>query len=437
MSRAVSADFVSRIAGVVGGENCREQGTAIAGAVPLYTVAPANAEEMTSLLRVCSEHKLAVTALGSGLHQYLGMPPQPPFIALTLTRLRQVEHYDPGDLTIGVGAGMSLRELDTLIAPHRQWLPLLSVPQRSQLGHGSIGGALATALHGPLKHAFGGVREFCIGVHFATGDGKRAKGGGRVVKNVAGYDLMKLLISSYGTLGVITSASFKLFPRPRNTVTFVCQFETSGLAIEFRDRVQASPLSPLTLEMVSPGAARLLRYREDAAEHWQILLRASGSDRQFARYRQELGSAVSNELSGPDEIDLWCAVDDFEFNLPAHALVLSISCPIADTEKLFAALDRSAAERGLQCACIGRAGVGSFLLGVWADDRSAEGLAGALHGIRAALPPSVITTVRRSPEQLKSSLPLWQIRSGELELMRTLKNALDPAWILNRGRYFV
>ena len=83
---------------------------------------------------------------------------------------------------------------------------------------------LAAAKHGPLRQGFGGVRDFCIGIRFVTGDGRKAKGGGRVVKNVAGYDLMKLLIGSYGTLAVITSASFKLFPAPRQTRTFLAEF---------------------------------------------------------------------------------------------------------------------------------------------------------------------------------------------------------------------
>ena len=88
----------------------------------------------------------------------------------------------------------------------------------------TVGGVLATASHGPLRHGYGALRDFCIGIRFVTGDGRRAKGGGRVVKNVAGYDLMKLLIGSYGTLAVITSASFKLFPAPRQTRTFLAEF---------------------------------------------------------------------------------------------------------------------------------------------------------------------------------------------------------------------
>src|SRR5437773_8310079 len=97
----------------------------------------------------------------------------------------------------------------------------------------TIGGVLACNASGPMKVGFGGVRDYCIGIHFVTADGKIAKGGGKVVKNVAGYDLMKLLIGSYGTLGVITSANFKVFPRPRQTRTFIAEFANLTEAIEF------------------------------------------------------------------------------------------------------------------------------------------------------------------------------------------------------------
>ena len=176
----------------------------------------------------------------------------------------------------------------------------------------TVGGMLATASHGPLRHGYGALRDFCIGIRFVTGDGRRAKGGGRVVKNVAGYDLMKLLIGSYGTLAVITSASFKLFPAPRQTRTFLAEFATAKEAMEFRDRVMRSPLSPMCLELVSPGARRLMR-PEMTADAWVICVRAAGSDAVLARYRKELGPAITRELEGDSEGKMWREIENFPF----------------------------------------------------------------------------------------------------------------------------
>lgn len=454
MRSTLRQDFIARLRGIVGQqflvssfqfpEGPKEPSTQVekmetiseklCGATPEITLAPGSADEVAAVLHVCSEEKIPIVPLGSGLQQSSGLSPQAPFVALQTDRLKETEHYDPGDLTVGVGAGTTLRQLDELIRPHQQWLPVLGFPERVGLGGATVGGMLAIAMHGPLKHAFGGAREFCIGVHFVTGDGKRGKGGGRVVKNVAGYDLMKLLIGSYGTLGVITSASFKLFPRPRQTVTFVSQFHSASEAIQFRDHLIASPLGPITLEIVSPNAARLLRGGTDPDGDWRIVVRAGGSDRQMSRYRMELGDAVTAELSGENEAAAWAAIEDFESKLPPNALLLSVICPISDVGQVISSAERAATERGLQLLCIGRAGIGSLVIALTGENAQTTS---AVHSLRAALPPRVIITVRRAPAELRASISPWQIPSAELEIMRTLKNALDPAWILNRGRYFV
>jgi FAD/FMN-containing dehydrogenase len=162
-----------------------------------------------------------------------------------------------------------------------------------------------------MRHAHGGVRDFCIGIQFVTADGKLAKGGGRVVKNVAGYDMMKLLIGSFGTLGIIVGANFKVFPRPAQTREFIAEFGSPEEAIAFRDRVLASPLTPMCLDIVSPRAAEYLPH-VGASVPWRVLVRAGGSDAVLARYRAELGSAIVREVQGADEEDDWRRLADFD-----------------------------------------------------------------------------------------------------------------------------
>src|SRR5205814_1536605 len=182
----------------------------------------------------------------------------------------------------------------------------------------TIGGVLATNAHGPMKMGFGGVRDYCLGIHFVTGDGKIAKGGGKVVKNVAGYDLMKLLIGSYGSLGVITSANFKVFPAPQQTVTLICHFGTLVEAIALRDSVLKSPLSPLACEIINPAALEYLHESEPrdpddwapdasprSAACWKLALRFAGSDRVLSRIRSDLNCFVSSVLGGSEEAALW------------------------------------------------------------------------------------------------------------------------------------
>src|SRR5437868_6872760 len=121
---------------------------------------------------------------------------------------------------------------------------------------------------------------------------------------------MKLLIGSQGTLAVITSASFKLFPAPRQTRTFLAEFASGMQALTFRNAVVRSPLSPMCLELISPGAREIMRPGMDSAS-WVVCMRAAGSDAVLARYRSELGSAITRELEGDKEAEMWRAVSQF------------------------------------------------------------------------------------------------------------------------------
>ena len=276
----------------------------VLGMVPGIAVKPGSADEIAAILQLANEYGLSVVPAGGFTQQQTGnLPPQVDILLYT-SRLTEVEHYDPGDLTVGVGAGCTVAQLSSMVAANGLLFagdPAL--PQRC-----TVGGMLATGMYGPLRHGYGGLRDYCIGIRFVTGDGRKAKGGGRVVKNVAGYDMMKLLIGSQGTLAVITSASFKLFPAPRQTRTFVAEFATAAEALEFRSHVLRSPLSPICLELVSPQAHELLEpvasSEQNSAAPWAIYLRAAGSDAVLARYRAELGTAVSREVDGERECTL-------------------------------------------------------------------------------------------------------------------------------------
>ena len=333
-----------------------------------------------------------------------------PDVLLRMHRLTEVEHYDPADLTVGVGAGMTVAQLNTLVADGK--LMFACDPAFPELS--TVGGVLAAAKHGPLRQGFGGMRDFCIGIRFVTGDGRKAKGGGRVVKNVAGYDLMKLLIGSYGTLAVITSASFKLFPAPRQTRTFLAEFATWQEALKFRDQVVRSPLSPMCLEIVSPNARNMMR-PEMAADAWVICIRAAGSDAVLGRYRKELGSAVTREVDGDDERQMWSAVEQFPSGQSADAQAYRACSLFTPPAELGETLRTVQDFPGV--ACIGRVGLGHLLIAVPANDEHAVW---ALDSLKSRLPISV---------QVGSN---WSALDS-LPSMRAVKQALDPNNVL-RGR---
>ena len=277
-------------------------------------------------------------------------------------RLSHVEHYDPADLTVGVGAGIRVQELNKLVGADR----LMFAADPAYPESATVGGVLAAERQGPLRQGYGGVRDFCIGIRFVTGDGRIAKGGGHVVKNVAGYDLMKLLIGSRGTLAVITSASFKLFPAPRQTRTFVAEFATAEEALHFRDLIIRSPLSPMCLDIVSP-LARKLMFREDFSDSWVISVRAAGSDAVLARYRKELGSAITHELEGATETEMWRLIEDFSSTKTVwpdylSAVVATVNLPISRVGAFISKTEAWLARENFDFALVGRAGTGGMIL---------------------------------------------------------------------------
>lgn len=441
MSASATVALAHELAAVCGAAHVREAlppDLAIDELLPAVEVSPASADEVAAVLRLASERGLAVVPAGSFSSQHTGRIPDRADILLRTSRLRGIEHYDPGDLTLGVHAGATLSELDAAVAPHRQFVPLDPCCAATR----TVGGVLATAAQGPLRHAFGGPRDFCLGVTFVTADGRIAKGGGRVVKNVAGYDLMKLLIGSYGTLGVLVSANFKLFPAPRRPRTFLCSFPSLAQAIEFRDRLLASPLTPLSLDIVSPLAANYLSAGFDPSA-WTVALRASGSDAVLARYRSELGSAVTRELDAPADTGLWLGIADFERSVAArhrNAMSVAVSITIADVEAALAAAERIAPQHNLLCAAVGRIGVGSLTLAfvpLAVDPPSAMQYAAAASALRAALPPGASAVVQRCPVEAKRHFDVWGSCSTDLDAMRAVRRTLDSQQLLNRGRFLV
>ena len=289
-----SALTAARIARRFGAENTVGSAAELAGyevdgmrpAAAVYAKSP---EEVAELLKFAALEKLAIIPCGARTKLGIGMPPTRYDVALDLSRMNRVLAYEPRDLTLGVEPGMRFSTLATTLAAERQFLPL-NPPffQRA-----TVGGILAADSASPLRHSYGGPRDYVLGLEFVTGDGAIAKSGGRVVKNVSGYDLHKLLIGSLGTLAVITRANFKTFPTPPEQVVFVAAFDDAAAALEFCKILTQSPLGALQVDVISPDAAQIFSAHSDAeialpALRWCVVVSAAGNSRVVERHRREL-----------------------------------------------------------------------------------------------------------------------------------------------------
>jgi glycolate oxidase FAD binding subunit len=252
-------------------------------------------------------------------------------VTISTRRMTRVLQYDPADLTISVEAGLRWTHLVSLLSERRQMIPL--DPPGAE--DATVGGVIATNGSGPRRRLYGTARDCVIGMTFATLDGKLAKSGGMVVKNVAGLDIAKLMIGSFGTLAGIAVVNFKLSPMPPETRTFALQFATAQESIGARDRILRGPLLPASIDLLNPAAARMAGF-----DGYMLLIQAGGDSPVLGRYQKELEGAVI--LSGDDEARLWRTIRDFTpAFVGAHdaAHVARISCTLKRVGEVAAETD--------------------------------------------------------------------------------------------------
>jgi len=256
---AISMNFAARLESLIGPSRISTDAAARARyavdeVLPTAVAKPTSVEEVAEIVRFAALEKLALIPCGNRTKLAIGMPPSLYDIALDMTALNQISHYDPDDLTVSAEAGISLVKLNFALGEHKQFLPLL-VPWYSL---STIGGTIASGIDSPLRQFYGTARDFLIGAEFVDGTGHLCKSGGRVVKNVTGYDLHKLLIGSLGTLAVITRLNFRTFPAPiAGSRGFVASFPDAGGALALGRAIAGSSLTPLTLDIVSPELAQI------------------------------------------------------------------------------------------------------------------------------------------------------------------------------------
>ncbi len=252
----------------------------------METFRPETPEQLADSLRAAASAKQTIRLGGNFSKDRLGGPPQPSDIAVSTSSLNRLLQYDPRDLTVSVQAGMPFAELERALARHRQMLPL----DPGWMADTTVGGVVAANLSGPRRRLYGTARDMVIGMTFATLDGKLVSSGGMVVKNVAGLDMAKLMIGSFGTLAAIATVNFKVFPIPTHVRTFTMQFPTAAAAFAERDRILRGVLQPSAIDIVNwPSGFRLL-------------VQAGGNQRVLDRYQRELPGAEPCEESVWDEV---------------------------------------------------------------------------------------------------------------------------------------
>jgi glycolate dehydrogenase FAD-binding subunit len=375
------------------------------------TIHPREPEELAETLRCLNADRKTISLTGAQSKRDMGGPLAQSDSSVSTGNLNRVRKYAPADLTISVEAGLPFAELSRVLAENRQMVPLDPPCWETA----TVGGVLASNSSGPRRRLYGAARDLVIGMTFATLEGKLVQSGGMVVKNVAGLDMGKLMIGSFGTLAAIAVVNFKIVPMPPRTRTFALQFETLDEAIGRRDAILQSVLQPAALDLLNGPAAAMI-----GLSGCVLLLQAGGTPAVIDRYTRELDGA--RHFDADEESEIWSKVREF---VPAwlagnpQSAVVRASATLTGLGTIM---------QSLTVPVVARAASG-VLYACFADAPS------AVEWMNRSNARAVIEWAPQSWRAAANGSQ-WSAPGSEFEMMRKIKQSLDPSSLLNPGRLY-
>lgn len=415
-------------------EGNRALALAVDGVAPRFAAAPRSVDELSGVMREASAQGWTVVPRGGGSKLGLGHAPRSADLLLDLSGLNGLVEYNPADLTVTVRAGTRLAALQAELAAHDQMLAL----DPPFAGQATIGGILAVNDSGPRRLGYGTARDLVIGTRVVGADGRVTRAGGRVVKNVTGYDLNKLYVGSLGTLAVLAEVSFKLHPLPRLTRTVWASFPDADGAMTAVLRLLRSPLAPLAIMLNDlRGSEMGLDDASPLRLHVELTGPSAALERKTAETRRYCHEAGASDTTALDEggAAAWQRMREHPDAFAGPESVrLKIAVPPTAVATMHDHVARQASAAGLRWWTLSFAGNG--ILYVYLDAGTLSPYAAITRDTRAravALGGSLV--VQQCPAPLKALVDVWGAAPSGLDVMRRLKATYDPDGRLNPGRY--
>ena len=405
----------------------------IDGIIPKEIVAPSAVSEIQDILDLAVKEKLSVIPAGNGSKLSIGNPPAQIDLLMTMRKFNKVVEYVPDDLTITAGSGMLLKDVQEILADNNQLLPT-NPPYDNE---STVGGVVATNSSGPHRLRYGTTRDLVLGMRVVQANGTVIKAGGKVVKNVAGYDINKLYIASYGTLGIITEVSFKLFPKPEIERTMLLRFNQHENAIHVAEEISKSQLLPVFVSFLStgiPGTEVLdpcLLVGIDGhpkTVNWQI-----DQINSIANLNGAVKKEVCKDQKQSQLRSLLCA---FPEGKRSNSVVVSrINVRPSDVGNFISSvLDIGSPFSVCVMSHVGHGTV--YLILANFVEKQMDLLANTLTILRnqvANIQGNLILEV--APVSLKNLIDVWGDVGTKSQLMTQIKSELDPTNVLNPGRF--
>ena len=384
--------------------------------MPPPLVLPADSAELRDALASAQASKQPIELFGANSKRLMAGPIAPAVIKIGTTRMRRILQYEPRDLTVSVEAGIRLADLNDELARNGQMIPL-DGPYNEEA---TVGGIVAANISGARRRLYGSARDLVIGMTFATLDGKLVQSGGMVVKNVAGLDMGKLMIGSFGTLAAIASVNFKLTPRPAAARTVLFSFDDLQSAMSARDAVIRGVLHPVAVDLLNPILSAQL-----GLKNFTLAIMFAGNQAVIERSVREASAlGAARALAVEEERRFWNSLYDVT---PRHmekfrdgAVVVRVSTTLSECGEALATLDGP-----------GHAHAANGIVRGWFSrpENAAKWLASAVkRGWKGV--------VEFSAESVKPQMTLWPEPGGDFAIIKEIKRMFDPENLLNRGRLY-
>jgi glycolate oxidase FAD binding subunit len=413
------------------------QSYAVDGVLPRIVVTPATVEQAAHVVALANQHEAALLVRGGGSRMNVGGIAERIDVLLETHRLARLLEHEAPDLTCHVEVGITLAALQEQLATKGQWLAL-DAPDAAQA---TIGGLLASNASGPKRLRYGSARDLVIGLSVVQANGEVTRSGGRVVKNVAGYDLNKLYVGSFGTLGVIVEANFKLQPLPQAERTLLLTYPNSSDALQTVTALLGSLLTPSAIELIDSGAA------SDMSDFFGIRMPTNGFTlainfegspttitRQIDEVRllaRQHGALLGDDLTGETQQSFWDAVREHMEGTFTCKVVLLVSHLAGYLEHVAAICRRY----DLEEAIVAHAGNGILYIELRPSDATPR-LIQAVAELRShALAAKGSLVVERCPVELKRLIDIWGEPGPAFYLMQRLKQQFDAKGTFVKGRF--
>ncbi|MEE8186075.1 MAG: FAD-binding oxidoreductase [Nitrososphaerales archaeon] len=420
-----------------------EQGQySIDGVDPVYLAEPKDNDEIEEVLSHAKNLSSSVIPRGNGTKLGIGSKPKTLGIVLVTKNLDKLIEHQHENLTFTAEAGMTLSEAQEILSSKAQFIPL--DPHHSSKA--TLGGIAATNSAGPMMMRYGTSRDLIIEMKAVTASGNSIRSGAKVVKNVAGYDLKKLFIGSFGTLGVISELTFRTYPLPESEVTLLAQFESPKDAFAASRAVRDTGPSVTSIELLDDGAFGLITdsYAPTKTTSWTLAIRIDGYASVIEKWSSRIsevcsknGSRHTDELKGAESKRLWNSINEIEgVPLLDRSVHLNISVPQSTTLQIIDKLSGFRSRRDIDLAVGALPSLGSIHAFFLAKGHSGIDFGNIVEALRlSALELNGNLTVYSAPPEIKETLDVWGPTLPEIRLMKAIKENFDPDGIMTPGRF--